>query len=51
MYNFSNPSSDALTWAYSLQCFELSESLVELRNENVMIHMKTLDEMSCRKSV
>ena len=50
MYNFSNPSSDALTGAYSLQRFELSESLVELRNENV-IHVKTLDEMSCRKSV
>ncbi|CBI36896.3 unnamed protein product, partial [Vitis vinifera] len=42
---FSNPSSDALTVAYALQCFELSGSPVEFCNENVM-HLKTLEEMS-----
>ena len=42
---FSNLSSDALTVAYVLQCFELSGSPVEFCNENLM-HLKTLEEMS-----
>ncbi|KAK1564373.1 hypothetical protein Q3G72_001818 [Acer saccharum] len=42
---FSNPSSDALTVAYVLQCFELSESPVEFCNEN-KLHLKTKEEMS-----
>ncbi|XVE89303.1 hypothetical protein DITRI_Ditri19aG0191700 [Diplodiscus trichospermus] len=42
---FSNPSSDTLTVAYALQCFELSESQVEFCNENAL-HQKTMEEMS-----
>ncbi|KAK2649553.1 hypothetical protein Ddye_017042 [Dipteronia dyeriana] len=42
---FSNPSSDALTVAYVLQCFELSESPVVFCNEN-KLHLKTMEEMS-----
>ncbi|KAK1558806.1 hypothetical protein Q3G72_006884 [Acer saccharum] len=42
---FSNPCSDALTAAYVLQCFELSESPVEFCNEN-KLHLKTMEEMS-----
>jgi ATP-dependent RNA helicase DHX37/DHR1 len=42
---FSNPSSDALTVAYALQCFELSGSPVEFCNDNAL-HLKTMEEMS-----
>nr|XP_048325695.1 ATP-dependent RNA helicase DEAH13 [Ziziphus jujuba var. spinosa] len=42
---FSNPSSDALSIAYALQCFELSKSPVEFCNENAL-HLKTMEEMS-----
>ncbi|OMO63887.1 hypothetical protein CCACVL1_22193 [Corchorus capsularis] len=42
---FSNPSSDSLTVAYALQCFELSKSQVEFCNENAL-HLKTMEEMS-----
>lgn len=42
---FSNPSSDALTIAYALQCFELSESPVEFCN-SFTLHLKTMQEMS-----
>ncbi|XVF72676.1 hypothetical protein PTKIN_Ptkin12aG0139200 [Pterospermum kingtungense] len=42
---FSNPSSDTLTVAYALQCFELSKSQVEFCNENAL-HLKTMEEMS-----
>ncbi|GMI73736.1 FASCIATED STEM 4 [Hibiscus trionum] len=42
---FSNPSSDTLTVAYALQCFELSESQVNFCKEN-MLHLKTMEEMS-----
>ncbi|GAV82266.1 DEAD domain-containing protein/Helicase_C domain-containing protein/HA2 domain-containing protein/OB_NTP_bind domain-containing protein [Cephalotus follicularis] len=42
---FSNPSSDALTIARALQCFELSASSVEFCNENAL-HLKTMEEMS-----
>ncbi|XP_044493685.1 ATP-dependent RNA helicase DEAH13 isoform X3 [Mangifera indica] len=43
--NFYNPTSDALTVAYVLQCFELSKSPVEFCNENAL-HLKTMEEMS-----
>lgn len=42
---FLNPTSDALSIAYALQCFELSESQVEFCNDNAL-HLKTMDEMS-----
>ncbi|KAL5859172.1 hypothetical protein ACOSQ4_000468 [Xanthoceras sorbifolium] len=42
---FSNSSSDALTVAYALQCFELSESPVEFCNANAL-NLKTMEEMS-----
>ncbi|KAK6228269.1 hypothetical protein SCA6_000609 [Theobroma cacao] len=42
---FSNPSSDTLTVAYALQCFELSKSQVEFCIEN-RLHLKTMEEMS-----
>ncbi|XVF22158.1 hypothetical protein REPUB_Repub12eG0149600 [Reevesia pubescens] len=42
---FSNPSSDTLTVAYALQCFELSKCQVEFCNENAL-HLKTMEEMS-----
>lgn len=42
---FSNPTSDALTVAYALQCFELSENQVEFCDEN-SLHLKTMEEMS-----
>ncbi|XP_031287985.1 ATP-dependent RNA helicase DEAH13 isoform X2 [Pistacia vera] len=42
---FSNPTSDALTVSYALQCFELSKSPVEFCNENAL-HLKTMEEMS-----
>ncbi|KAK9068970.1 hypothetical protein SSX86_013086 [Deinandra increscens subsp. villosa] len=41
---FTNPSSDALTVAYALQCFELSENREEFCDEN-SLHYKTMDEM------
>jgi ATP-dependent RNA helicase DHX37/DHR1 len=42
---FSNPSSDALTIAYALQCFELSGSPVEFCNDNALL-LKSMEEMS-----
>ncbi|CAA0828231.1 RNA helicase family protein [Striga hermonthica] len=42
---FSNPTSDALTVAYALQCFELSGSQTEFCTENAL-HHKTMEEMS-----
>lgn len=42
---FSNPSSDALTVAYALQCFEISENKNAFCEENVL-HLKTMEEMS-----
>ncbi|KAJ8760318.1 hypothetical protein K2173_011871 [Erythroxylum novogranatense] len=42
---FSNPSSDALTVAYALQCFELSGNSVKFCDENAL-HLKTMEEMS-----
>ncbi|XP_076899859.1 ATP-dependent RNA helicase DEAH13-like [Bidens hawaiensis] len=42
---FSNPTSDALTVAYALQCFELSENRVQFCDEN-SLHLKTMEEMS-----
>ncbi|KAK4755005.1 hypothetical protein SAY87_008762 [Trapa incisa] len=42
---FRNPTSDALTVAYALQCFELSKSQVDFCNENAL-HLKTMEEMS-----
>ncbi|EEF39315.1 ATP-dependent RNA helicase, putative [Ricinus communis] len=42
---FSNLTSDALTIAYALQCFELSNSPVEFCSENAL-HLKTMEEMS-----
>ncbi|KAL8210619.1 hypothetical protein R6Q57_005056 [Mikania cordata] len=42
---FSNPTSDALTISYALQCFELSENRVEFCDEN-SLHLKTMEEMS-----
>ncbi|KAF3434028.1 hypothetical protein FNV43_RR25131 [Rhamnella rubrinervis] len=42
---FSNPSSDALSVAFALQCFELSKSPVEFCSENAL-HLKTMEEMS-----
>ncbi|XP_022034335.2 ATP-dependent RNA helicase DEAH13 isoform X1 [Helianthus annuus] len=45
LVRFSNPTSDALTIAYALQCFELSENRVEFCDEN-SLHLKTMEEMS-----
>uniref|UniRef100_A0A5B7BJH8 RNA helicase n=1 Tax=Davidia involucrata TaxID=16924 RepID=A0A5B7BJH8_DAVIN len=42
---FSNPTSDALTIAYALQCFELSQSPVEFCSDNAL-YLKTMEEMS-----
>ncbi|KFK36241.1 hypothetical protein AALP_AA4G096500 [Arabis alpina] len=42
---FSNPSSDALTVAYALHSFEVSENGAGFCESNGM-HMKTMDEMS-----
>lgn len=42
---FTNPTSDALTVAYALQCFELSENGVNFCDEN-SLHLKTMEEMS-----
>ncbi|CAI9774296.1 unnamed protein product [Fraxinus pennsylvanica] len=42
---FSNPTSDALTIAYALQCFELSENPLEFCGDNGL-HYKTMEEMS-----
>ncbi|XP_057461495.1 ATP-dependent RNA helicase DEAH13-like [Actinidia eriantha] len=42
---FSNPSSDVLTIAYALQCFELSGNPVDFCNEHAL-HLKTMEEMS-----
>ncbi|XP_057964271.1 ATP-dependent RNA helicase DEAH13 isoform X2 [Malania oleifera] len=42
---FSNPTSDALTVAYALNCFELSNSPVEFCNEHAL-HLKNMEEMS-----
>ncbi|KAB2621302.1 ATP-dependent RNA helicase PB1A10.06c [Pyrus ussuriensis x Pyrus communis] len=42
---FSNPSSDALSVAFALQCYELAESPVEFCNANGL-HPKTMEEMS-----
>ncbi|XP_074592147.1 ATP-dependent RNA helicase DEAH13 isoform X2 [Curcuma longa] len=41
----SNPSSDALTIAYALQLFEISENPVIFCRDN-LLHMKTMEEMS-----
>ncbi|KAJ4849110.1 hypothetical protein Tsubulata_027768 [Turnera subulata] len=42
---FSNPSSDALTVAFALQCFECSKTPKEFCHENAL-HLKTMEEMS-----
>ncbi|KAL3648074.1 hypothetical protein CASFOL_009042 [Castilleja foliolosa] len=42
---FSNPTSDALTIAFALQCYELSGNQVEFCSENTL-HHKTMEEMS-----
>ncbi|KAM3282488.1 ATP-dependent RNA helicase DEAH13 isoform X1 [Capsicum chacoense] len=42
---FSNPSSDVLTVAYALQCFELSGKPLEFCKDNTL-HFKTMEEMS-----
>ncbi|CAN1235831.1 ATP-dependent RNA helicase DEAH13 [Linum perenne] len=42
---FSNPSSDALTIAYALKSFELSETPTEFCSE-YLLHFKTMEEMS-----
>ncbi|GAB2246989.1 hypothetical protein Droror1_Dr00006871 [Drosera rotundifolia] len=42
---FSNPKSDALTIAYALHCFEISENPSEFCDEN-SLHLKTMEEMS-----
>nr|XP_016445631.1 PREDICTED: LOW QUALITY PROTEIN: ATP-dependent RNA helicase DEAH13-like [Nicotiana tabacum] len=42
---FSNPTSDVLTVAYALQCFELSGKPLEFCNDNTL-HFKTMEEMS-----
>ncbi|XP_073061326.1 ATP-dependent RNA helicase DEAH13-like isoform X4 [Primulina eburnea] len=48
---FCNPTSDALTIACALQCFELSENPVEFCSESAL-HYKTMEEMSkLRKQV
>ncbi|XP_073149565.1 ATP-dependent RNA helicase DEAH13 isoform X2 [Henckelia pumila] len=48
---FCNPTSDALTIARALQCFELSENPVEFCGDSAL-HYKTMEEMSkLRKQV
>ncbi|XP_019237442.1 PREDICTED: ATP-dependent RNA helicase DEAH13-like [Nicotiana attenuata] len=42
---FSNPTSDVLTVAYALQCFELSGKPLEFCNDNTL-NFKTMEEMS-----
>ncbi|KAI3787681.1 hypothetical protein L2E82_00012 [Cichorium intybus] len=42
---FFNPTSDALTVAYALQCFELSENQPQFCEEH-SLHLKTMEEMS-----
>ncbi|GFQ02480.1 probable ATP-dependent RNA helicase dhx37 [Phtheirospermum japonicum] len=42
---FSNPTSDALTIAFALQCYELSGNQIEFCRENTL-HHKTMEEMS-----
>lgn len=42
---FSNPTSDALTVAFALQCFDQSETQMEFCMEN-SLHYKTMEEMS-----
>ncbi|CAN4111471.1 unnamed protein product [Withania somnifera] len=42
---FSNPTSDVLTVAYALQCFELSDKPLEFCKDNTL-HFKTMEEMS-----
>ncbi|KAL6508693.1 hypothetical protein OROGR_023404 [Orobanche gracilis] len=42
---FSNPTSDALTVAFTLQSFDLSDSPTEFCYENAL-HYKTMEEMS-----
>lgn len=42
---FCNPTSDSLTVAFALQCFELSENPTEFCCENAL-HYKTMEEMS-----
>ncbi|CAH1411994.1 unnamed protein product [Lactuca virosa] len=42
---FSNPTSDALTVAYALQCFEQSENPLQFCEEH-SLHLKTMEEMS-----
>ncbi|KAF4403441.1 hypothetical protein G4B88_008087 [Cannabis sativa] len=42
---FSNPSSDAMSVAYALQCFELAESPTEFCDD-YCLHLKTMEEMS-----
>ncbi|KAJ7963069.1 ATP-dependent RNA helicase DEAH13 [Quillaja saponaria] len=42
---FRNLTSDALTVAYALQCFECSQSPVEFCN-SYALHLKTMEEMS-----
>lgn len=43
--SFSNPTSDALTTACALQCFELSGDPLEFCNDKAL-HIKTMEEMS-----
>ncbi|XP_060218444.1 ATP-dependent RNA helicase DEAH13-like [Lycium barbarum] len=42
---FSNPTSDVLTVAYALQCFELSGKPLEFCKDHTL-HLKTMEEMS-----
>lgn len=42
---FSHPTSDSLTIAYALQCFELCRNQTEFCTENGL-HLKTMEEMS-----
>lgn len=42
---FSNPTSDVLSVAYALQCFELSGKPLEFCTDNTL-HFKTMEEMS-----
>lgn len=42
---FSNPTSDSLTTAFALQCFELSGNPTKFCSDNAL-HLKTMEEMS-----
>lgn len=42
---FSNPTSDVLTVAYALQCFELSAKPLDFCKDSTL-HFKTMEEMS-----